>query len=344
MSFMFKSKAGFLILIVLFILTLTGCKDESATKDTKDQVEIQKKELSKLSVRLAWIPGATFIGDYVAHERGYWKDEGLEVKLNPGGFEFDAIKLVASGADDFGIASGPQILYARAHGAPVIAIGAVIPRSPIGWVAKKNSGIKTPKDFLGKKIGAQFGTHTEITFEALCAKMGIDIKSVNRIPVKFDPRLFIAGEIDVLPVYLVDQPIDLRINGLELNIIDPGDFGVSLAFGNLYFTTEERLKDNPESIRAFLAGSAKGWKWAYENRTAAIEILSKYVQGSDKGTLLGKLNATFDFIHKDQKQYLGVFRMKSEDWTKTKAILSEFGDLDEKIDLEKCYTNDFIPN
>jgi NitT/TauT family transport system substrate-binding protein len=83
--------------------------------------------------------------------------------------DYDAIKLVASGADTFGISSSPQILYARAMGVPVVAIGAVIPPSSIGWISKKNSGITKSQDFSNKKIGAQFGTHTEITLEALRA-------------------------------------------------------------------------------------------------------------------------------------------------------------------------------
>jgi NitT/TauT family transport system substrate-binding protein len=188
---------------------------------------------------LAWIPGVTFIGDYVAKEKTFWGEEGLEVALNPGGFEFDAIKLVASGADTFGVASGPQILQARASGVPVVAIGATIPRSPIGWVAKRDSGITTPYDFKGHKIGAQFGTHSEITFDALMAKLNIPLNSLDQIPVKFDPRPFVVGSVDVLPVYIIDQPIDLEAQGLALSIIDPHAYSVSLAYGQSLFYNRE---------------------------------------------------------------------------------------------------------
>jgi ABC-type nitrate/sulfonate/bicarbonate transport system substrate-binding protein len=298
---------------------------------------------TEVSLRLAWIPGATFTGDHVALKKGYWKDAGLDVTLNPGGFEYDAIKLVASGADTFGISSGPQILYARAQGVPVVAIGAVIPRSPIGWVAKKSSGIVKPQDFSGKKIGAQFGTHTEITLEALCAKLGIDLKSFQRIPVKFDPRPFVVGAIDVLPVYIIDQPVDLAAQGLELRIIDPGDYGVELAFGNIYFTTQETIRTKPELVRSFLAGAKRGWMWTNGNREKSIKILAKAAPDANKETLLAKLNATLNFIMKGRAAYLGVFPMTNEEWQVTRDILARHGNLDADVDPAKCFTNEFIP-
>jgi len=302
---------------------------------------------TEASLRLAWIPGATFTGDYVALEKGYWKDAGLDVKLNPGGFEYDAVKLVASGADTFGISSGPQILFARANGVPVVAIGAIIPRSPIGWVAKKSSGITKPQDFPGKNIGAQFGTHTEITLEALCAKLGIDIKSFARIPVKFDPRPFVVGVIDVLPVYIIDQPVDLAAQGLDLNIIDPGDYGVALAFGNVYFTTEETIRTKPELVRSLLAGAKRGWTWTNSHRREAVGILAKVAPDASEDTLLAKLNATLDFVIKGRSSstssYPGVFAMAAEDWQATRDMLVRHGNLSPDVDVGTCFTNKFVP-
>lgn len=299
-------------------------------------------QTTRVSVRLAWIPGPTFTGDFVALQKGFWMAEGLDVRLNPGGFEHDAIKLVAGGTDIFGITSGPQLLQARANGFPIVAIGAVIPRSPIGWITKKDSGIKEPRDFIGKKVGAQFGTHTEITLEALCSKLNIPLNSFKRIPVKFDPRPFAVGEVDVLPVYIIDQPVDLIREGIVLNIIDPGDYGVSLAFGNLYFTTEKTLKNKPEVVKAFLKGARRGWFWVNENPNQAVDILSNYVANADKDTLLSKLNTTLDFIKKNKPKYCGVFPMELEEWKFTYEMLVRYGNLKPDLNLTQCFTNYYL--
>jgi len=285
----------------------------------------------------------TFIGDYVALENNFWKESGLEIQIQPGGFEHDAIKLVASGADAFGVSSGPQLLQARANGVPVVAIGSTIPRSPIGWISKKESNIKTPFDFVGKKVGAQFGTHTEITFEALCKKNKIDIKSIDRVPVKFDPRPFVTGDIDVLPVYIIDQPVDLASQGIELNIIDPGDYGVSLFYGNLYFTTENFVKNNPELVKKFLEGASKGWVWADKHNKEAVEILLKSVPDANREILNKKLNVTLNFIKKNGQPYKGVFPTELKDWQTTYKLLKDYGEITDDVELTKIFTNQFLP-
>jgi NitT/TauT family transport system substrate-binding protein len=296
----------------------------------------------KSSVRLAWIPGATFAGDYAALNNGYWKDAGIDVQIKPGGFEFDAIKLVASGTDTFGIASGPQILNARASGIPVVAIGAVIPQSPIGWIAKADSGIKTPRQFVGKRIGAQFGTHTEITFEALMAKLGISLKSLQRIPVKFDPKPFITGDVDVLPVYLIDQPVDLEAVGMKLNQIDPGDYGVALAYGNLYFTTKETLSKDPELVRRFLNGARRGWLWVDEHPAEAVDVLLKHMPGSQRENVAEKLSRTLAFIKKGRAEYPGIYEMDVSSWERTANIMRQFSELRLAEPVSNSFTNQYL--
>lgn len=322
-----------LIVALLFSYFLIWKNEETNQKPSKKVI--------KTSLRLAWVPGATFTGDYVAKAKGFWNEMGIEVEITPGGFEHDAIKLVAAGTNTFGITSGPQILKAKQNGIPVVAIGAVIPRSPIGWITKKESNIKKPHDFKSKKIGAQYGTHTEITLSALCSKLKIPMNSFTRVPVKFDPRPFLAGTVDVLPVYIIDQPIDLSKH-LNLNIIDPGDYGVSLAYGNVYFTSEKTLKERPEEVKKFLKGAQKGWLWTNNNRSEAVNILSGYVENTDKKILLAKLNATFDFIKKTHPKYLGVFPMTYSEWQSTYQILVEYSNLKSNLSLDKCFTNNFL--
>lgn len=296
----------------------------------------------KVSLRLAWLPGPTFAGDYAAFYNGFWDKKNLAVEIRPGGFEYDAIKQVASGADTFGVTNGPQLLLARANGVPVVAIGAVIPRSPIGWVAKESSGIKHPQDFIGKKIGAEYGTYTEVTFEALCAKLGISLDSLTRVPVKFDPRPFVAGEIDVLPVYIIDQPIDLGAQGIKLNIIDPVDYGVSLAYGNVYFTTEKTIKERPDLVRAFLQGAQQGWIWARQHQDETVQLLLQAAPDANRTILTEKLKQTFVFIQNSEANYPGIYPMESTRWADTATLLSRFGELKGAVQVSEAYSNSFL--
>jgi ABC-type nitrate/sulfonate/bicarbonate transport system substrate-binding protein len=178
--------------------------------------------------------------------------------------------------------------------------------------------------------------------EALCAKLGISLRSFERVPVQFDPRPFVAGQVDVLPVYLIDQPVDLRAKGLDLNLIDPSAYGVSLAFGNVYFTTEQTIRERPALVRAFLMGASAGWRWAYRNRERAVDILSRVVPETEKSTLRAKLDATFDFIDKDSPSYLGVFPMRAESWQSTYDILRRYGNLTTELAIGESFTNSYV--
>jgi ABC-type nitrate/sulfonate/bicarbonate transport system substrate-binding protein len=294
------------------------------------------------TLRLQWIPDAVFVGDYVALQKNYWKQSGLDVKIEPGGFEFSSIKMVAAGTNDFGVSNLPQLLEARANGVPVIAIGVIIPRSPIGWVSKKDGGITKPQDFIGKKVGAQIGTHTEVTFDALMAKLGLDKDKVNRVPVKFDPQPFLSGDIDVLPVYLIDQPYLLQANGVQLNSIDPFDYGVEMHYGNVYITREDLLRSEPDKVRKFLEGAYRGWQNTLSNSDEALNTFVSQNSDLNKEITGRKLRATLDMMTKGSRDILQIARFDPAKVETTKQLLVQYGGLKE-VDASKAFTNDFIP-
>lgn len=287
----------------------------------------KKADSLSFSLRLAWLPGATFVGDYAAAHIGSWKDRGLDVSVKSGGFEFDAIRLVAAGADQFGVTSGPQFIQARAQGVPVVAICSTIPRSPIGWVSHVDSGIVKPQDFRGKRVGAQFGTHTEVTFEALMAKLSIRLSDIQRIPIKFDPSLFLSRKIDVLPVYLIDQPVEFDAQGVVTNRIDPFDYGVGLNYGNLYFTSERLVKDSPNIVKAFVDGARAGWMWAYSHQQEASELLAVAAPSVKQSVHAAKIDATFRFIAGSQ-EYRGLYPVGVDELLASADLLTKYGRLE----------------
>lgn len=328
------------IVISLLAITVVWLSVLYAPKSVEQQPQ---KKPAEASLRLAWIPQGTFAGDYVAVKDGLWNTEEIIIEVNPGGFEYDSIKLVAASEDTFGIASGPELIEARARGVPLVAIGVVIPDSPIVWVSKAGSGIKEPKDFLGKRVGAQFGTHTEITFETLFDKLDLSIEEVSRIPMKYDYTPFISDALDVVPVYIIDQVVEFRRNGIEVNIIDPRDYGVDLGPGNLYFTSEETLENEPELVRHFLRGAAKGWQRAYDDPSYAAAAILPHTGGGSEEGLKMQIDAITEFVSKSGA-IGGVEKIDEKQWQDTIAILSESGRLENVDAVEGGYTNEHLPH
>ncbi|HOI59894.1 MAG TPA: ABC transporter substrate-binding protein [Candidatus Pacearchaeota archaeon] len=98
--------------------------------------------LKEVSIRLKWLDQAQFAGYYVADSKGYYKDNGLSVEINPGGPNISPIQMVINGTDDFGITSGNQIILARDQGVPIVAIAVIYQKSPISIVSLKEKNIK----------------------------------------------------------------------------------------------------------------------------------------------------------------------------------------------------------
>ncbi|MCK9439378.1 ABC transporter substrate-binding protein [Patescibacteria group bacterium] len=115
-----------------------------------NQNKESSENLEEVSIRLKWLDQAQFSGYYVANSKGYYKENGLDVKINSGGPNISPIQMVANGTDDFGITSGNQIILAREQGIPVVAIAVVYQKSPISIVSLKNKNISNPEDLINK--------------------------------------------------------------------------------------------------------------------------------------------------------------------------------------------------
>ncbi|MDP3446213.1 MAG: ABC transporter substrate-binding protein, partial [Ignavibacteria bacterium] len=114
-------------------------------------------EPNKVTVRLKWLHQAQFAGFYYAKEAGFYKDAGINVTINPGGVDFPAVQMVSAGSEQFGVTAADQLLLAREKGIPVVCLAVIYRKSPVVYFAKTSSGIKTPKDFIGKKVGVKLG-------------------------------------------------------------------------------------------------------------------------------------------------------------------------------------------
>ena len=119
-----------------------------------------------VTVRLKWFHQAQFAGFYVANDKGLYKSAGLNVDIQPGGPDFPAIQMVAGGSEQFGVTGADQILIARSKGVPVVALAVIFRRNPFVLFSLAKSGIKTPADYVGKKVGVKIGGHANVEAEA----------------------------------------------------------------------------------------------------------------------------------------------------------------------------------
>lgn len=164
---------------ILFLLSilLTACSSEQT-----DQATPTPRPLEPISLQLQWVIQAQFAGYYVALDKVWYREEGIDLTIKPGGPDLVAIDLVAAGTSDFGTTLLPDTTVAIQQGKPVISIAQIQQTNGLLLIAQKLSAITQPKDFIGKRVGVWLGSW-EAQFNALLAKEGIapqDVRVVSQ--------------------------------------------------------------------------------------------------------------------------------------------------------------------
>ena len=216
---------------------------------------------------------------YVALDKGYYKQEGIDITFLRGQGSIDAIKKVASGAATIGFADAGAVALARSNdGIPVKLLAIVYASPPHGIFALADSGIKTAKDLEGKTLADSAFSSIPIIFNAYAQATGIDAKKVKWVTAEVSalPSLLAAQRVDGVGQFTVGEPLLAdAVKPKKLTRIAYKDAGLEY-YGNGIVATEQTIKDNPALLKAFVRATLRGMRDAFANPAEAGEIMHKY--------------------------------------------------------------------
>jgi NitT/TauT family transport system substrate-binding protein len=223
---------------------------------------------------------------YVAQERGFFEQSGLDVTITPGTGSVDVLKVVAGGRADFGIAdfTATAITVAKEK-LPVTTIAAVQQRSLAAIVALEGNGISKPADLAGKKIGDQPGSTNQVMFPVYAKAAGIDPAQVQFVPSAPPalPQLLAAGQVDGIGQFVVGKPlIEAAAKGRKVVVLPYGDLVPDL-YGNALVASKDTAAQKPDLVRQFTGALLKGLTYAIEHPDEVGPILKKYQPAQDAG-------------------------------------------------------------
>lgn len=307
-------------------------------------------------VRLKWLHQSQFAGFYVAQQKGFYKNAGIEAILNPGGIDFPAIPLVLNKSDDFGVTGADQIIKARAEGKPVIAIAVIYKRTPFCLFAWEESGIKRISDIKDKIVGVKYGGNEEFTYRAILSKAlqmgelsdrdivkeGNVLKLKNEVPVKYDLTPFLNGEVHVWPGYSINEPLLAEEKtGKKVNIISPSDYGL-IIYADVLFTRDEMVKKYPEIVRNVVRATRDGWKYAIntKNFEETANYVLRYAMWSNFEHEMSMLKTSIKLVCPDAEE--NILIMRKEDWQNLQKIMLEYGFIDKTVEIKNVFTNEFF--
>jgi len=234
----------------------------------------------KITLQLKWVTQAQFAGYYVAKDKGFYKDEGLDVTIKPGGPDIAPVQVLVGGGADVIIDWMPSALAAREKGVPLVNIAQPFKSSGMMLTCRKDSGIKSPADFPGHTLGVWFFGN-EYPFLSWMSKLGISTNGgpdgVTVLKQGFNVDPILQGQADCVSTMTYNeywQIIDAGLTPEDLVTFKYEDEGVATLEDGLY-VLEDRLNDpkfSDEMVR-FVRASMKGWKWAEANPDAAADIV-----------------------------------------------------------------------
>jgi NitT/TauT family transport system substrate-binding protein len=233
-----------------------------------------------VTIQLKWVTQAQFAGYYVAKAKGYYKDAGLDVTINPGGPDVAPPQVIAGGGADVVVDWMPSALASREKGVPLVNISQTFKKSGLELTCRADTGIKSPKDFRGKTLGVWFGGN-EYPFLAWMAKLGLKTDGspdgVKVIKQGFNVDPLLQKQADCISTMTYNeywQVIDAGYKPSQLVVFKYSDEGVATLEDGLY-VMEAKLKDPAfvAKMAKFVQASEKGWDYARKNDKEAAKIV-----------------------------------------------------------------------
>ncbi len=275
---------------------------------------------------------------YVAKDKGFYSDERLDVAFQMGSRELNPVKTVATSQDMFGVLGGPDtLLVARSTGQPLKAIAVLHRNSNFSClITLKSSGITKLSQLQGKKIGFNYGHISTDVLHALLRKGGIHYTEVD---VGFDYNQLIAGKIDAEWAFTVTAGLDLPAKGIEINIINPVDYGI-VTQGYTLFATDDTLSRQSDVVLRFLRATFRGVKYTVENPQDANHSLLKRDPTINAALSLKRLKE-YNAVTSDSEQYPPGY-MDHEMFQSTYDRLVEDKVIARPFDPDQAYTTQFL--
>ncbi|AVL51463.1 twin-arginine translocation pathway signal protein [Roseobacter denitrificans] len=222
-----------------------------------------------VNFQLSWLHSVQFGGSYIALDRGYWADRGLDVSLSQGGPNAPVEPPVVSGTALVGISAADYTAAAVAQGAPFKIIAVAMQKNPFAIASLAANPVNSPADLIGKKIGMSV-SNTPV-LQALCTINDIDITQIEIVPTQYDPAPLVSGQVDCLLCWETDLPVAMDIQGVENTTMLMADHGYSV-HSQTYIATEDSIANRRADLVSLLKGEVMGWNDYLSDTDAAAAL------------------------------------------------------------------------
>lgn len=316
-------------ILLIFALTMAGCTPK------------QDSDLKKITFVLDWTPNTNHTGLYTAIEKGYFKDEGLDVEIvQPA--ENTAVDMVSGGAAQFGISFQEEVSFARTASTPmdVVAIAAVIQHNTSGFAAPRDKGINSPRDFEGKTYGG-WGTPLEKPFLSyVMSQDGGDVENVNMLTDNSTDFLTgVSSNYDFAWIFEGWDGMAAKLAGMDVAYFSLVDYGIDF-YTPVIISSQKYLSENEKIAKKFMRAVSKGYADCAKNPEECAQYLLKNSPELDRNLVLASQKFLADKYIDDAPRW---GEMKKETWVNFTKFLNDNKMLENDLDIGSAFTNIYLP-
>jgi putative hydroxymethylpyrimidine transport system substrate-binding protein len=282
-------------------------------------------------------------GIYTALERGYFDAAGLDVRPRVPSDPAAPIKQVAAGQADLAISYEPEVLLARDQGLDVVAVAALVPEPLTSLIWTEESEVDRVADLAGRTVATAGIPYQDAFLEAIAARAGIQADEIEAVDVGLNllPAV-LSGRADaMLGGFENVEGVDLRLREKEPTVIGVEELGVP-TYEELVLVAEgERVREDAEAIRLFIAALERGTEAASRDPESATEAVLSAGQGLDPRLTKAEVEATLPLLQGPPGETYG--EMKPDQWERFGGFLYDEGLLSSRPDVSTALTNELLP-
>ncbi len=318
----------------------TNDVSENASNESSDK-EDASEEISKIKLILDYVPNTNHTGFYVAKEKGFYKDAGLELEIEE---PIDGVTstLIANGKGDFGISYQEDVTYALSseEPLPIKAIATIIQHNTSGFASAKSKNINSAKDFEGKVYAGWGSPAEEAIMKAVVEKAGGDFNKVQMVLADSADYTVLEKNADLIWLFWAWDGIAAKLAGVDINYLELKDLDSRLDYYTpIIIANTDTLDNKKEMTKKFMQATKKGYEYAIKNPEESAKILHKFIPESDENMLIESQKYLAEKYSEGTDNW---GEMKAEVWDAYCDFLIEFNLLKEKVPAEKCFTNEFL--
>ena len=241
---------------------------------------LNASEKEKVTLYLDWLNQFQFAGYYIAKDKGYYSDLGIDVDIVEYSNNDNIITKVTEKSKNYGIGKSSLIVN-KFEGKNILLLSSFFQNSPLVLVTLQSSNIKNPKDLINKKVMITKDAKDSIAIKAMIVSQGVKIDELIIQNHSFNLDDLINGKTDAMACYLSNEPHILKEKNIKYNVLNPYTYGFDFYEGIL-FTSQKELEENPTRVHNFNQASIKGWEYAFNNIEESAKIIYEKYNSQNK--------------------------------------------------------------